>query len=121
MPDVITLVLPQGGYDFPPSHGPFGFIPYRLSLRPSAAMIALPDQGGPWAIDIPADRLDIVGTFLRGNSGCYVYEDPQTAGAGGETAPAEETGTGEPAAPTGETGTGEPAKPSRAGPPSPRR
>ena|SRR5215472_3193468 len=93
MADVITLVLPPGGYDFPPAHGTMGFLPYRLQLTPLAQPHALGDQGGPWAIDVPADRLDIVGWFLNGVSGCYIYEGTST-GASVETAQGKEAGTG---------------------------
>jgi hypothetical protein len=64
---MITLVCPEGAFDYPVSHGEREYYPYRLTTDYS---YPTREFGGPWVVDVP---IEIYHHFL-GPGGFRVYE-----------------------------------------------
>lgn len=68
MSQMVTLICPEGAYDFPPAHGTRGYMPYRANVAASANNWR--DQGGPWLVDVPIEEY----TYFVQRGGFRVYE-----------------------------------------------
>ena len=68
LPDrMVTLVCPEGAFDYPVSHGEREFYPYRLRVDHT---YPAREFGGPWVVDVP---IEIYHHFL-GAAGFSVYD-----------------------------------------------
>jgi hypothetical protein len=64
---MVTLVCPEGAFDYPVSHGEREYYPYRLTTQYD---YPTREFGGPWVVDVP---IEIYHLFL-GPGGFRVYE-----------------------------------------------
>ena len=64
---MVTLICPEGAFDYPVSHGEREYYPYRLTVDHS---YPTREFGGPWVVDVP---IEIYHHFL-GPGGFKVYE-----------------------------------------------
>ena len=51
MVDTVTLLCPEGAFDYPVSHGTREFYPYRADHVDDSGR----EFGGPWLVDVPAE------------------------------------------------------------------
>jgi hypothetical protein len=66
MSQKVTLICPEGAFDYPVSHGPQSFFPYRADHKSDYPR----DWGGPWLVDVP---IEVYHHFI-GRAGFAVYE-----------------------------------------------
>ena len=69
MSEMVTLLCPEGAFDYPVSHGTREYYPYRADHTSLSR-----EFGGPWLVDVP---LEIYHHFL-GVGGFTVYAPPVT-------------------------------------------
>jgi hypothetical protein len=66
MSQMVTLICPEGAFDYPIAHGTRDFYPYREDIHSDDRR----EFGGRWLVDVP---IEVYHHFL-GRAGFTVYE-----------------------------------------------
>src|SRR6266851_5483711 len=69
----MILVCPAGAYDYPISHGPHEFRPYRLDHTDDRN-----PEAGPWLVDVP----DALAQYFLGQGGFFPWRDDEDTMSG---------------------------------------